>query len=148
MSVSRTCKQAKDNQDISGLARTHPCPTTGIHLRFRPGSYTRSTPSDHSPDHARALGLLSRPLCALGLLARPLRAPTTSITSRAAPLSSDHISGTSSVAPRPVLGDFVTRSSTCARGLPRSLFDHGSGTLRLDYMRQATRIQLGIFFLI
>ena len=74
MSVSRTCKQAKDNQDISGLARTHPCPTTGIHLRFCPGSYTRSTPSDHSPDHARALGLLSRPLCALGLLARPLRA--------------------------------------------------------------------------
>ena len=49
MSVNRTCKQAKDNQDISGLARTHPCPTTGIHLRFRPGSYTRSTPSGYIP---------------------------------------------------------------------------------------------------
>ena len=137
------------------------------------------------PDHARARRL-ARPLRALGLLARPLRAPTMSITSRAAPLSSDHVSetsslaprpmlgdcldhgsGTSSLAPRPVLRDFVARSSTCARGLPRPrlgdfvarsstyarglprpLSDHGSGTLRLDYMRQATRIQLGIFFLI
>ena len=71
------------------------------------------------PDHARARGL-ARPLRALGLLARPLRAPTTSITSRAAPLSSDHVSGT-----------FVGRSLTCARGLPRSLSDHGSGTSSL-----------------
>ena len=70
---------------------------------------------------------------------------------------SDHGSGTSSLAPRPVLGtasitlrprlgDFVARSSTCARGLPRPLFDHGSGTLRLNYMRLATRIQLGYSF--
>ena len=50
--------------------------------------------------------------------------------------------------PRPRLGDFVARSSTYARGLPRPLSDHSSGTLRLDYMRQTTRIQLGIFFLI
>ena len=59
---------------------------------------------------------------------------------------SDHGSGTSSLTPRPWLRDFIARSSTCARGLPRPLSDHGSGTLRLDYMRQATRIQLGIFF--
>ena len=30
-----------------------------------------------------------------------------------------------------MLGDFVARSSTCARGLPRSLSDHGSGTSSL-----------------
>ena len=79
------------------------------------------------PDHARARGL-ARPLRALGLLARPLRAPTTSITSRAAPLSSDHVSGTSSVAPRPVLGDCLDHSPTTARGLRRSLLDLCSGT--------------------
>ena len=28
-------------------------------------------------------------------------------------------------------GDFIARSSTCARGLPRSLSDHGSGTSSL-----------------
>ena len=79
------------------------------------------------PDHARARRL-ARPLRALGLLARPLRAPTTSITSRAAPLSSDHVSGTSSVAPRPVLGDCLDHSPTTARGLRRSLLDLCSGT--------------------
>ena len=79
------------------------------------------------PDHARARGL-ARPLRALGLLARPLRAPTTSITSRAAPLSSDHVSGTSSVAPRPVLGDCLDHSPTTARGLRRSLLNLCSGT--------------------
>ena len=80
------------------------------------------------PDHARARGL-ARPLCALGLLARPLRATTTSITSRAAPLSSDHVKGTSSVAPRPVLGDCLDHSPTTARGLRRSLLDLCSGTV-------------------
>ena len=30
-----------------------------------------------------------------------------------------------------MLGDFVSRPSTCARGLPRSLSDHGSGTSSL-----------------
>ena len=33
--------------------------------------------------------------------------------------------------PTSKLGDFVARSSTCARGLPRSLSDHGSGTSSL-----------------
>ena len=54
--------------------------------------------------------------------------------------------GTALITLRPRLGDFIARSSTCARGLPRPLSDHGSGTLRLDYMRLATRIQLGYFF--
>ena len=58
----------------------------------------------------------------------------------------DMCSGNASTTLRPRLGDFVARSSTYARGLPRPLFDHGSGTLRLDYMRLATRIQLGYFF--
>jgi hypothetical protein len=59
---------------------------------------------------------------------------------------SDHGSGTSSLAPRPTLGDCLDHSPTTARGLPRSLSDHGSGTLRLNYMRLATCIQLGYSF--
>jgi len=62
------------------------------------------------PDHARARGL-ARPLRALGLLARPLRA-------RGLPRSlSDHGSGTSSLAPRPMLRDCLDHSPTTARGL-------------------------------
>ena len=62
------------------------------------------------PDHPCARGL-ARPLRALGLLARPLRA-------RGLPRSlSDHGSGTSSLAPRPVLGDCLDHSPTTARGL-------------------------------
>ena len=53
--------------------------------------------------------------------------------------------GIASITLRPQLEDFVARFSAYARGLPRSLSDHGSGTLRLDYMRLATRIQLGYF---
>ena len=52
-------------------------------------------------------------------------------------------SGTASTTLQPQLGDFAARPSTCARGLPRPLSDHSSGTLRLNYMRLATRIQLG-----
>ena len=70
---------------------------------------------------------------------------------------SDHSSGTSLLAPRPVLEDCLDHSLTTARGLHRSLLDlcsgtarplsdHGSGTLRLDYMRLVTRMQLGYFF--
>ena len=44
------------------------------------------------------------------------------------------------------LGDFTARPSPCDRGLPRRLSDHSSGTLRLNYMRLATRIQLGYSF--
>ena len=54
-----------------------------------------------SPRPLRALGLLARPLRARGLL-RSL---------------SDHSSGTSSLAPRPVLGDCLDHSPTMARGL-------------------------------
>ena len=39
--------------------------------------------------------------------------------------------GTASTTLRPRLGDFVARSSTCARGLPRSLSDHSFGTSSL-----------------
>ena len=53
------------------------------------------------PDHARARGLWPDHACARGL-ARPL---------------SDHGSGTSSLAPRPVLGDCLDHSPTTARGL-------------------------------
>ena len=87
------------------------------------------------PDHARARGLWPDHAHARGL-ARPLRAPTTSITSRAAPLSSDHVSGTSSLAPRPVLGDCL---------------DHGSGTSSLaprpmlgDCLDHSPTIALGL----
>ena len=41
---------------------------------------------------------------------------------------------------------FIPRSLTCARGLPRPLSDHSSGTSCLDYMRLVTRIQLEYFF--
>ena len=51
-------------------------------------------------------------------------------------------SGTASTTLRPQLGDFVARFSTYARGLPRPLSNRNSGTLRLNYMRLATRIQL------
>ena len=117
------------------------------------------------PDHACARGL-ARPLRALGLLARPrrprpeqlCRAPTTSITSRAAPLSSDHVSRTSLVAPRPVLEDCLDHSPTTARGLRRSLLDLCSGTasttLRPRLGDFASRLHatgdshtVGIFFL-
>ena len=40
-------------------------------------------------------------------------------------------SGTASITLRPWLGDFVARSLTCARGLPRSLSDHSFGTSSL-----------------
>ena len=55
-------------------------------------------------------------------------------------------SGTASTTLRPQLGGFAARPSTCARGLPQPLSDHSSGTLRLNYMRLATRIQLGYSF--
>ena len=58
----------------------------------------------------------------------------------------DMCSGTASITLRPRLEDFIARSSTYARGLTRPLSDHGSRTLRLGYMQQATHIQLGIFF--
>ena len=41
---------------------------------------------------------------------------------------SDHSSGTSSLAPRPVLGDCLDHSLTTAQGLRRSLLDLCSGT--------------------
>ena len=110
------------------------------------------------PDHARARGLWPDHAHARGL-ARPLRAPTTSITSRAAPLSSDHVSGTSSVAPRPVLGDCLDHSLTTARGLRRSLLDLCSGTASTTLRPQlgdfTSRLHatgdshtIGIFFLL
>ena len=72
-------------------------------------------------DHPCARGL-ARPLRALGLLARPLRA-------RGLPRSlSDHGSGTSSLAPRPMLGDCLDHSLTTALGLRRSLLNLCSGT--------------------
>jgi hypothetical protein len=43
----------------------------------------------------------------------------------------DLCSGTALITLRPRLRDFVARSSTCARGLPRSLSDHGSRTSSL-----------------
>ena len=54
-------------------------------------------------------------------------------------------SGTSWTTLRPQLVDSAARPSICAWGLPRPLSDHSSGTLRLNYMRLATRIQLGYF---
>ena len=41
---------------------------------------------------------------------------------------SDHGSGTSSLAPQPMLGDCLDHSPTTARGLRRSLLDLCSGT--------------------
>ena len=55
-------------------------------------------------------------------------------------------SGTALITLRPQLGDFVARSSTCARGLPRPLSDHSLGISHLNYMRLTIRIQLGYFF--
>ena len=101
-------------------------------------------------DHYGARGLWPDHPCARGL-ARPLRALGPSGTRQTTPCSGTSgqttpCSGTASITLRPRLGDFVARSSTCARGLPRPLSDHSSGTSRLDYMRLATRIQLGYFF--
>ena len=66
-----------------------------------------------SPDHSVLWDPrgLARPLRALGLLARPLRA-------RGLPRSlSNHGSGTSSLAPRPVDGDCPDHSPTTVQGL-------------------------------
>ena len=70
--------------------------------------------------------------------------PTTARGLRRSPLNL--CSGTASTTLRPQLGGFAARPSTCARGLPRLLSNHSSGTLRLNYMRLATRIQLGYSF--
>ena len=80
-----------------------------------------------------------RPLRCSRTLARPRSCSGTrqttpcSGTSRQTTPSSDHVDHISSsfAELRPRLGDFVGRSSTCARGLPRSLSDHGSGTSSL-----------------
>ena len=45
-----------------------------------------------------------------------------------------------------MLGDCLDHSPTTAWGLRRSFLDLRTGTLRLGYMRLATRIQLGYFF--
>ena len=58
----------------------------------------------------------------------------------------DLCSETASTTLRPQLVDSAARPSICAWGLPRPLSDHSSGTLRLNYMRLATRIQLGYSF--
>ena len=88
---------------------------------------------DHSPTTARGLrrSLLTHGDCLD-------HSPTTAWGLRCSLL--DLCSGTASTTLRPWLGDFIARSSTCARGLPRPLSNHGSGTLRLDYMRLATHI--------
>ena len=70
--------------------------------------------------------------------------PTTAQGLRRSPLNL--CSGTASTTLRPQLVDSAARPSTCVRGLPRPLSDHSSGTLRLNYMRLATRIQLGYSF--
>ena len=78
-----------------------------------------------SPDHSVLWDPrgLARPLRALGLLARPLHA-------RGLPRSlSDHGSGTSSLAPRPVLGDCLDHSPTTASGLRRAFLDLRTGTV-------------------
>ena len=67
--------------------------------------------------------------------------PTTARGLRRSPLNLS--SGTASITLRPQLVDSAACSSTYVRGLPRPLSDHSSGTLRLNYMRLATRIQLG-----
>ena len=101
-------------------------------------------------DHYGARGLWPDHPCARGL-ARPLRALGPSGTRQTTPCSgtsgqTTSCSGTASITLRPQLGDFVARFSTYAWGLPRPLSNHGSGILRLDYMRLVTRIQLGYFF--
>ena len=93
-----------------------------------------------SPRPLRCSRTLARPRSCSGTLARPRSCLRTMARPRLC-------SGTRQTTLRPQLGDFITRSSTCARGLPRPLSDHGLGTLRLDYMRLATRIQLGYLFL-
>ena len=64
-----------------------------------------------SPRPLRCSRTLARPRSCSGTLARPRLC-----------------SGTRQTTLRPRLGDFVARSSTYARGLPRPLSDHGSGT--------------------
>ena len=71
--------------------------------------------------------------------------PTTAQGLRRSPLNL--CSGTALTTLRPQLVDFAARRSTYVWGLPRPLSDHSSGTLRLNYMRLATRIQLGYSFL-
>jgi hypothetical protein len=86
-------------------------------------------------DHYGAQGFWLDHPCARGL-ARPLSALGPSGTRQTTPCSGTSgqttlCSGTASITLRLRLGDFVARSSTCARGLPRSLSDHGSGTSSL-----------------
>jgi hypothetical protein len=86
-------------------------------------------------DHYGAQGFWLDHPCARGL-ARPLSALGPSGTRQTTPCSGTSgqttlCSGTASITLRPRLGDFVARSSTCARGLPRPLSDHGLGTSSL-----------------
>ena len=94
---------------------------------------------EHSSVNELMLRGSPRPLRCSRTLARPPLGSGTrqttpcSGTSRQTTPSSDHVDhiSSSSAELRPRLGDFVGRSSTCARGLPRSLSDHGSGTSSL-----------------
>ena len=65
-------------------------------------------------------GTLARPRSFSGTLARPRSCSGTHQTTPC--------SGTSSLAPRPVLGDCLDHSPTTARGLRRSLLDLWTGT--------------------
>ena len=74
-----------------------------------------------------------RPLRCSRTLARPLLCSGTRQTTPCSGTSGQTTlcSGTASITLRPRLGDFVARSSTCARGLTRSLSDHSFGTSSL-----------------
>ena len=73
-----------------------------------------------SPRPLRCSRTLARPRSCSGTLARPR---SSSGTHQTTPCS-----GTSSLAPRPVLGDCLDHSPTTTRGLRRSLLDLCSGT--------------------
>ena len=103
---------------------------------------------EHSSVNELMLRGSPRPLRCSRTLARP---PLCSGTRQTTPCSGTSgqttpCSGTALITLRPQLGDFVARSSTCARGLPRPLSDHSLGISHLNYMRLTIRIQLGYFF--
>ena len=114
-----------------------------------------------SPRPLRCSRTLARPRSCSGTLARPRSFSGTLARPRSC--SGTHqttpCSGTSSLAPRPVLGDCLDHSLTTARGLRRSLLDLCSGTasttLRPRLGDFASRLHatgdshtVGIFFLV
>ena len=124
-----------------------------------------------SPRPLRCSRTLARPRSCSGTLARPRSCSGTHQTTSCSGTSRQTTSTTSRGTTRPrrpaelrpadhvdqLSFNHLDHSLTTAWGLRRSLLDlcsgtarplsdHGSGTLRLDYMRLATRIQLGYFF--